>query len=141
MAQSTETIAECPSCGSVVPLEAPECPKCGELFSEEAIEVQAEPEEETTERVAGFREKLLFYVGIVLIVLGGPGIALGSWLHDVLRIPYENYNAFDVFGPMNRLVSALGLIVLLVGIVLLILALRLTRPAEPEYDVGAPREP
>ncbi len=86
------------------------------------------------------REKVLFYAGVSLIVLGGPVVALGSWLHDVLRIPYNEYTAFDVFGPMNRLVSAVGLIVLIVGIVLLILSLRLTRGVEPEYDIGAPRD-
>lgn len=139
MAQQAETIAECPSCGSIVTLEATECPRCGELFAEEAVEVEAEPEPRKEGRAAGSREKLLFYVGIALIVVGGPGIAFGSWLHDLLRIPYENYDAFDVFGPMNRLVSAVGLIVLVVGIVFLILSLRLTRSVEPDYDVGAPR--
>jgi len=137
MAQQAESVAECPSCSAVVPLDATECPRCGELFAEEAFEVEAAPD--TAEKTAGLREKFLFYTGIVLILLGGPGVALGSWLHDVLRIPYANYNAFDVFGPVNRLVAALGLIILIVGIVFLILSLRLSRPVEPDYDVGTPR--
>ncbi len=83
-------------------------------------------------RVPGFREKFLYYAGIALILLGGPGFALGSWLHDVLRISYMNYNSFDVFGPVNRLVLAVGLIVMTVGIVFLVLSLRLSRPADPE---------
>src|SRR3989337_3880560 len=28
-------------------------------------------------------------------ILGGPGIALGSWLHDVLQISYGEHNTFD----------------------------------------------
>ena len=89
---------------------------------------------------AGFREKLLFYMGIFLILLGGPGIALGSWLHDTLRIGIGEYQAFDVFGPWNRLVAAVGLIVLIVGIVFLILSLRLSRPSEVEKELDTLRE-
>src|SRR5439155_1305038 len=69
----------------------------------------------TEEPKTGFREKFLFYTGIFLILLGGPGIALGSWLHDVMQIGVGEFRAFDVFGPSNRLVTAIGLIVLIVG--------------------------
>jgi len=89
---------------------------------------------------AGFREKLLFYMGIFLMFLGGPGIALGSWLHDTLRIGVGEYQAFDVFGPWNRLVAAVGLIVLIVGIVFLILSLRLSRPSEVEKELDTLRD-
>jgi len=139
MATEPDAIAECPSCSAVVPLDASECPQCGELFAEEAIEVQADEESSKSGTSRGLREKLLFYVGILLIVLGGPGIALFSWIHDAFRIAIGEYTAFEAFGPVNRLVSAVGLIVLIVGIVFLILSLRLTRPPDPEYDVGAPR--
>ena len=138
MAATSEAVAECPSCGSRVPMEATECPRCGELFAEDALEVDA-PAEPKGRMSVGFREKILFYMGVVLILLGGPGIALGSWLHDVLQISYGEYTNFDVFGPVNRLVAAVGLVVLIVGIVFLILSLRLSRPADPEYDLGTPR--
>ncbi len=133
MSATVETVAECPSCHAEVPLEASECPRCGELFADEAVET-TEPAE-GTKRKAGFREKLLFYAGIALILLGGPGIALGSWLHDVLRISYANYNSFEVFGPVNRLVVAIGLVVMIVGVVFFILSLRLTRPGEDEREI------
>jgi hypothetical protein len=140
MATDADAIAECPSCSAIVPLDATECPQCGELFAEEAIEVEPAPgPKEGKGRRRGLREKMLFYVGIILIVVGGPGIALFSWIHDALRIAIGEYTAFDAFGPVNRLVSAVGLIVLIVGIVFLILSLRLTRPPDPEYDIGAPR--
>lgn len=151
MAQSQALMAECPTCKAVVPLEATECPHCGELFEQELISepvhstapVEDAPEaevEDAPERRAGFREKFLFYAGIFLILLGGPGIALGSWLHDILSIPFGEYLAFDVFGPVNRLVTAVGLIVLIVGIVLLILSLRFARPSDVEKDLSALRE-
>ncbi len=76
---------------------------------------------------------------VFLILLGGPGIALGSWLHDVLRIGFGEFNAFDAFGSWNRLVTAIGLIVLIVGIVFLILSLRFSRPSDVEKDLNALR--
>jgi len=132
MATPPEQAAECPSCGAAVPLDAKECASCGEIFAEELL--QAPEEEAKPSRV----EKYLFFGGLILVLLGGPGIALGSWLHDVLQIPIVG-EAYSVFGWLNRLFAAAGLVVLLVGIVLLILSLRLVRPAF-DYDVGAPKK-
>ncbi len=122
-----EPVDECPICHAQLEADAAECPRCGEGLAPNTFSADGLPEGSRPER--GFREKLLYYLGIALILLGGPGIALGSWLHDVLRISYLNYNAFDVFGPMNRLVVAVGLIVMIVGVVFLVVSLRLTRPA------------
>ena len=147
----TETlVAECPTCKAIVPLDATECPQCGELFDSEATtdeslatgrraEVEASSDASDGAKT-GFREKFLFYSGIFLILLGGPGIAMGSWLHDEWRISIAEFTAFDVFGPWNRLVTAIGLVVLIVGIVFLILSLRFSRPSDVEKDLSALRE-
>lgn len=130
MSTSLVSVSDCPICGASVPPDAQECFRCGENLSAppvEVIDTEARPK-----AVAGFREKFLYYAGIALILLGGPGIALGSWLHDALRISYLDYTSFDVFGPVNRLVLGLGLIVMIVGVVFLILSLRLSRPADIE---------
>lgn len=155
MAQSQSLMAECPTCKALVSLEATECPQCGELFEAEAEPTASEPvasapaptmaaeaddDEDDTGSKSGRREKFLCYTGIFLILLGGPGIALGSWLHDVLRIGVGEFNAFDAFGSWNRLVTAVGLIVLIVGIVFLILSLRFSRPSDVEKDLSALRE-
>ena len=150
MAQSQEVVAECPTCQASVPLDAKECLRCGEMFEgfpgiDDPVASQGSERERSMDEAqdggrAGFREKLLFYMGIFLILLGGPGIALGSWLHDTLRIGIGEYQAFDVFGPWNRLVAAVGLIVLIVGIVFLILSLRLSRPSEVEKELDTLRE-
>src|SRR5947199_2263592 len=151
MAQSQDVVAECPTCKAVVPLDATECPQCGELFDQEVATGGLGPatvtetdrssdKDGTEEPKTGFREKFLFYTGIFLILLGGPGIALGSWLHDVMQIGVGEFRAFDVFGPWNRLVTAIGLIVLIVGIVCLILSLRFSRPSDVERDLNALRE-
>ena len=130
-------ITECPTCGAVVPADAAECPKCGEVFEPAVADLQglADLKPDAPEP-RGLRGRVLFYAGIAMVLLGGPGIALGSWLHDVLAIPIGGH-AFDVFGPVNKFVAAVGLVVLVVGIVFLILALRLSRPAGEDYDVGA----
>src|SRR5437870_13819768 len=87
----------------------------GRPSASSAVAAEASDDDEGSERKTGSREKFLFYAGIFLILLGGPGIALGSWLHDVLRISVGEFTAFDAFGPWNRLVTAIGLIELIVG--------------------------
>lgn len=131
-AATPEQVAECPSCGAEVPLDAKECPSCGEIFSEDLL--QTAEEEPKPSKL----EKVMFYGGVVLVLLGGPGIALGSWLHDVLHIPIIG-TAYATFGPLNRLFAAAGLLVLLAGIILLILSLRFVRPSF-DYDVGTPKK-
>lgn len=152
MDPSQTLVAECPTCKAIVPMDATECPQCGELFDQDVpaddssvVPPAREPVEDDGEDASvatktGFREKFLFYTGIFLILLGGPGIALGSWLHDELRIAYAEFTGFDVFGPWNRLVTAVGLVVLIVGIVFLILSLRFSRPTDVEKDLNALRE-
>jgi len=130
-------VYECPSCGATVAAEATECPKCGEIF--EASALQVEPTKKGR-KTSGRRERLLFYAGVLLVLAGGPGIAVGSWLHDFLRIPIGGL-AFESFGWVNRLVAAVGLVILIVGIVLLILSMRLGSVAvDEDYDVGMPRK-
>ena len=144
MALAPEILTECPSCGAIVDLDLEACPACGEslgapLASPPLADADRADAREPSSSV-GLREKFLFYAGIVLILLGGPGIALGSWLHDLLRISVMNYDSFDVFGSVNRLVVAVGLIVMFVGVVFFILSLRLARPSETELEVRDVRD-
>jgi len=126
-------LAECSSCGAKIPADAKECPQCGEIFSEE-LSVQAEEGGK-----AGRRERLMFYLGIILILMGGPGLALGSLLHDTLKIPVVG-QAYDEFGIINRIFAAVGLVILIVGVVFMILSARLApKSIESEYDIGTPR--
>jgi len=81
----------------------------------------------------------MFFMGLIFILLGGPGLALGSLLHDVLKIPIIG-EAYDAFGWINRIVAAVGLIILILGVVFLILSARIgVRSGEDEYDIGTPR--
>jgi predicted nucleic acid-binding Zn ribbon protein len=126
-------LAECSSCGAKIPADATECPQCGEIFSEELLK------EAEGDRKSGRRERIMFYLGIVLILMGGPGIALGSLLHDSLRIPVIG-SAYDEFGWLNRMVAAIGLVILIIGVVFMILSARLApKSIENEYDIGTPK--
>ncbi len=128
---------ECPSCGASVSADAKECPKCGEIFDATAL-TPASGEERP--EVSSRRERILFYAGVLLVLAGGPGIALGSWLHDLLKIPIGG-QAYEAFGWINRLVAAVGLVVLIVGIVLLIVSMRVGKSAfDEDYDVGTPKK-
>lgn len=130
--QSDDDAVLCPSCSALIDAHARDCPECGERLTGDAI---GDPGSEKGSRI----ERALFYLGLGLVVVGGPGIALGSWLHDVLSIPVGG-NAFAVFGPLNRFVAAIGLVVLIVGIVVLIISIRLTRPVvDDDYDIGTPK--
>lgn len=115
--------AVCPMCGADVPAGANECPKCEEPFTPEAFKL---PEEERG-------SKRLFILGVILVLIGGPGVALGSWLHDVLKIPIGG-DAFTTFGRLNETVSTVGIIILVVGIILLILSLPKVGKADPEDE-------
>jgi len=130
-------VYECPSCGATVDADATECPKCGEIFEVSALQVGAK---KPRSKKAGRRGRFLFYAGVLLVLAGGPGFAVGSWLHDYLRIPIGG-NAFDAFGWLNRAVAATGLVVLIVGIVLVVLSMRIgSAGIEDDYDVGTPRK-
>jgi len=69
------------------------------------------------------RDRFLFYIGLILFLLGGPGLAVGTYAHDVMRVPVGG-NAFDAFGWVNQTVLGVGVVALLIGIVFLILGLR-----------------
>lgn len=123
----SDEASSCPMCGELVPANAIECPNCEEPFSPEAFKRKASDDEKSTKR--------LFWLGIILVLVGGPGIALGSWLHDVLYISIANYDNFESFGWANQMVSAIGIIILVVGIVLLILSLPKIQSEDEEETI------
>lgn len=69
------------------------------------------------------RDRIAFYLSMVLIVFGALYFVLGSYLHDLLEVPVIG-EAYTVFGPVNILFASIGLVLLLVGVVLFGLSLR-----------------
>lgn len=69
------------------------------------------------------RDRILFFVSLALIVVGGLGFALGSWLHDILRVPIVG-RAYEVFGHINALYAIIGLILFFIGLFLFFVSLR-----------------
>lgn len=126
-------MGKCPTCSASISLDSVECPECGETFTGK---VKVLKEEEVAYK-EGRRERLLFWLGLVLVFLGG-FFSLGSFAHDWFKIPIIG-QAFDEFGWVNRIFATVGLVALVVGIVFLILSLRLTKVvSEEDYEVGAP---
>ena len=126
-APGNDVVTACPMCGAKVPEGAAECPNCEEPFTPEAFEATLEKEEKGS--------KWMFWTGLILVIIGGPGVALGSWLHDLLNISIANYDNFDSFGWANRLVASVGMIILVVGIIMLILSLpKLSKDSTGDED-------
>ena len=121
----SDEIPTCPMCGEPVSADAIECPNCEEPFSPEAFEAKEPNKEKSSKR--------LFWLGLILVLVGGPGVALGSWLHDLLEIPVGG-NAFSIFGQLNQMVSLVGIIILVVGIILLILSLPKLHPDDDDEE-------
>lgn len=108
--------ATCPMCGAEVQKNAIECKACGEPFSPEAFVKRK------TGDVKRKRSKWLFYIGVILVLIGGPGVAFGSYLHDLLKVNIWGDN-WESFGWVNVLVATVGIVILVIGIILLILSL------------------
>ncbi len=105
------TMGKCPVCGAEIPLDATVCPECGEEFN---------IEEETVRE----RSKLLIISGIIVALIGGPGFALGSYIHDIMQIDIAGYDNFYSFGWVNRFVATAGIIITIVGLLMIIIGLR-----------------
>ncbi len=84
------------------------------------------------------RDRFLFHTGIVLVLVGGPGLLVATFAHDALRIPVIG-DAYDGFGWVNETFLALGLVLVAVGVVLAFLGLRggvLTEEEIAELESG-----
>jgi len=69
------------------------------------------------------RDRIAYYVGLILVAIGGPGLTLGSWLHDLLNVPIIGYK-YEMFGIINVRFAIIGLTLFIIGIVLLAVSLR-----------------
>jgi len=69
------------------------------------------------------RDRFFFFTGLVLLLVGGPGLVAGTYAHDSLRLPLMG-NAYDAFGWVNQTALWIGIIVFVVGFVFLLLSLR-----------------
>jgi cation transport ATPase len=90
---------------------------------EEEEDEDAEIEEEGVKAPNIMRDRILFYTGIFLIMLGGPGLAFGSWLHDVLSIPIIGEKYIE-FGWINVMFAIAGVVAVVIGFLMLVLSLR-----------------
>ena len=59
--------------------------------------------------------RAVYYVGVFYVSIGGAGLILMSYLHDLLRVPLFG-QAYDAFGRLNELAFVLGTFLLVVGV-------------------------
>lgn len=69
------------------------------------------------------RDRILFYCGLILLLAGLPGLALGSLFHDSARIPVVG-DAYDSWGWINQTFALLGIFIAVLGVLLLAFSLR-----------------
>lgn len=83
--------------------------------------------EEQTAAAAHLRprgwHRVLFYAGSILVAFGGSGLALGSLLHDVFRVPFFG-QSYDAFGSVNVSTAFFGALFLLAGIAAMVVGAR-----------------
>ena len=117
------SMGKCPVCGAKIPLDATVCPECGEEF---------DMEDGTTRE----KSRLLIIGGIIVALIGGPGLALGSYIHDIMQIDIAGYDNFYSFGWANRFVATAGIIITIVGLLMIIIGLRGRKEiaGEPEEE-------
>jgi len=110
---------EAPSMETVEPVvEGP----AEETVEEEAFLIEA-AEAPAVDPARLRRDRAAFYVGTLLIAVGGPGLLVGSILHDAMRVPLFG-DTFEAFGPLNVTAAILGAILLIGGIVAMGVGLR-----------------
>jgi len=69
------------------------------------------------------RDRVLFFSGLILLLLGGPGLVVAAFAHDALRVPIVG-EAYDAFGWLNQTSLGVGIVLALVGAVFVALGLR-----------------
>ncbi|MGC9059972.1 MAG: zinc-ribbon domain-containing protein [Thermoplasmata archaeon] len=135
----------CPTCGAELPAGATECPECGEKVTpkaaeapapEPAPEAQAQPTEETpteTEETpapepAGERSPMMFWLGVILAIVGFLGGPIVSWLHDALKWNIIGTN-FETFGWLNMTVAFIGIVIGIIGVVMMLMGMKKSAPS------------
>ncbi len=129
----------CKNCGSSYVSPNGVCMLCS---TENRSWIHRHPKKEgiVSSRSQERREKLTMYFGLVLIVLGGPGIVAASYLHDWLSIPAPSpaFNTYEAFGPVNSFVAILGLAITVIGIFSLVVSLMISKKMDraqlPEFS-------
>jgi len=67
--------------------------------------------------------RAFYYVGVFYVTLGGAGLMLGSFLHDIFRVPLFG-GAYDAFGRLNLDAALIGMVFVGVGFAAMAVGLR-----------------
>jgi hypothetical protein len=110
---------DCPICGKKVSIKLSECPECGEELSDYLF---IEPEEAFDRRT-----RKLYTIGLFIFTIGAL-VAVYSLLHDALGLhgitTAPGYTHYEEFGVLNWLLVYISIIPIVVGIIMLICAIK-----------------
>lgn len=142
---SEEDIGLCPNCNAEIPLDSPRCPNCGIDFEQDNSSEAGEDDlgsdysldDKEIEHLLKEEKKTrtLFFIGVILVLIGGPGIALFSYVHNLTDFPAE-WNGSPIYtgyGYLDWILGSVGSITLLVGIIFVLLSFA-GRDEIKEYD-------
>lgn len=73
----------------------------------------------------------MFYAGLAMVIVGGPGLIFAAIAHDPFGVPLVG-TAYGVFGPLHFPYIVAGAILVFIGLVTLRTALRSRPDSEPE---------
>lgn len=129
--EEEEIEASCPFCSARIPSDAEKCPLCSFDFETDVVDeftkklqLPKPKKPKPVDKLKNLRrDKILFYIGMILIMIGGYWLAFGSWFHDIFRVPIIG-DSYDVFGWINVYFAVAGFIVLFIGLAFLLLSLR-----------------
>lgn len=85
------------------------------------------------------RDRILFYAGLILFLLGLPGMILSSWMHEIMRFPIVGV-AYDEWGWINQITLIVGLFMAFAGGIFLALSMRggaVDSADVPKHEGGA----
>lgn|GEM_PF-2516067 len=129
----------CPTCGAELPAGATECPECGEKLQQPAAEQQpetteepkteTETEAEPTPEPTGERSPMMFWLGVILAIVGFLGGPIISWAHDAFKMEIIGKN-FETFGWLNMTVAIIGVVIGIIGVVMMLMGMKKSAPAE-----------
>ena len=105
-----------------------------ELLEEEKEEPEEEVYGEESEETAGEVEevranKKMFWIGLITLLVGSQGVALGSLVHNTFYLFTSTPNQWSpgsakVYGYLDQMAGMVGIVITIIGIVLLLLYMK-----------------
>ncbi len=107
------------------------------------MDIDLEKDRWKEERSTDKRNRILFWIGLALFLLGGPMLALFSLVHNYIGYPptWQNSGVWEGYGPIDQMYGGIGLAIMAVGILILLLSLKRKEGSPKDDDTFDPTRP